>query len=307
MRLTRLFVISAVAAISGGNAFAGSLDESVLRGSADAYYGDALPVRPRFVPGTPVSFRWQGLYLGAHGGYSNAGADFGSGTSSLIGYILRNDVVLSHVQNWTTLGKSDTDKMTYGGFAGYNFQANEIVFGLEGNYNRVAPDGLHNASSDSMTRTFNDDSVAPAGHHFFYTATVSSAVSARVTDFATVRARAGYALDRFLPYAFIGGAIGSVDTVRSATVSYTRVDIPDVTVPPAPVITPLPNFNFGPQTQADRRDGAIAYGYAVGLGVDVAIMPNVFMRAEWEYLQFVPVQDVRLNLNSVRAGLGIKF
>jgi opacity protein-like surface antigen len=110
-----------------------------------------------------------------------------------------------------------------------------------------------------------------------------------------------------MPYAFIGAAIASVDTNRSATVSYTRTDIPDVTVPPAPTITPLPTYFFGPQTQSDRRDGTVAYGYAAGLGVDVAILPNVFMRGEWEYIQFIPVQNVRLNLNSVRAGIGVKF
>jgi outer membrane immunogenic protein len=310
MRLTRLLIISAVAAISSGDALAGSLDESILRGStSDAYYVDQTsgPVRPRFVPGTPVSFSWRGLYLGAQGGYSNAGADFGSGTSDLIGYILRNDVVLNHVQSWTTLGKGNTDKLSYGGFAGYNFQAGQIVYGFEGNYNRVAIDGLQLGSIDSMTRTFQDDSVAPAGHHFFYTASVSSAATARLTDYGTIRARGGFVLDRFLPYGFIGAAIGSVDTNRSATVSYTREDIPDVTVPPAPAITPLATYFFGPQTQGERRNGVIAYGYSAGLGVDVAILPNVFMRGEWEYIQFIPVQSVRLNLNSVRAGIGVKF
>jgi opacity protein-like surface antigen len=155
-----------------------------------------------------------------------------------------------------------------------------------------------------MTRLFNDDAQAPAQHHYFYTASVTSSASARLRDYATIRGRAGVALDRFLPYAFAAAAIGRADTVRSATVAYQRVDIPDIVDPP---ITPQPTFNFGPQTRAEAKYGAIAYGYAAGLGLDVAFTPNIFMRAEYEYLQFLPVEDVIIRLHTFRAGLGFKF
>ncbi len=44
-----------------------------------------------------------------------------------------------------------------------------------------------------------------------------------------------------------------------------------------------------------------------GLGLDVGITSNVFLRAEWEYVQFPNVDDVRVYVNSVQAGLGYKF
>ena len=58
------------------------------------------------------------------------------------------------------------------------------------------------------------------GHHYVYTATVISRSPARAcTDFGTMRARAGFIMDRFLPYAFAGAALGRVDVSRSATLS----------------------------------------------------------------------------------------
>ena len=41
-----------------------------------------------------------------------------------------------------------------------------------------------------------------------------------------------------------------------------------------------------------------AYGYTAGLGLDVIVLPNVFLRAEWEYVQFFPVQDIKIHLNT---------
>ena len=305
----RLFVLCAVATIVGGPAFAGPIDASVLRGSsAAAYEGEPVAPPRRFEPVTPVYRRWQGFYLGGHVGMGNAGVDFGQGTASLIDYILRNDVVGTHVVDWTTLSKVDTTGQSYGGFVGYNAQWDgDIVVGAEANYSRAASGGLFAASTDSMTRIFNDDAQAPAQHHYFYTATVSSTASARITDYATLRARAGAVFDRFLPYAFVGAALARVDIVRSATVSYTRQDIPDNVAPPAGPIVPQPNFNFGPETRSENRNGVFAYGYTGGLGIDIALLPNVFVRAEAEYIKFFPVQDFKIHVATGRVGVGVKF
>ncbi len=303
MRSMSLLLLCAVA-MHGSPALAGPFDESVLRGtSALAYDGESVAL-PRYVPGTPVSFRWDGLYFGGFAGYASASIDFGNGTRSLLEYILRNDVVGNHVLDWTTLSKVETSKPVFGAFAGYNFQSDELIYGVEVNYTRVASGGLDGASTDTMTRVFNDDAQAPAQHHYFYTASVTSSASARLKDYATLRGRAGVAFDRFQPYAFAAAAVGRADVVRSATVAYQRVDIPDIAEPP---ITPQPTFNFGPQTRSATRYNVFAYGYGAGLGLDVAFTPNIFMRAEYEYLQFIPVEDVKMRLHTFRAGLGLKF
>jgi opacity protein-like surface antigen len=305
MRLMKL-ALCAAAVVAGSDALAG-FDEPVLRGSSAVAYAKP-PGLPRYVPGSPVRYRWDGFYVGGQAGYSNAGFDLGTGTASLLDFILRNDVVGSHVADWTALTNGNSSRGSFGGFIGTNIQLDELVFGFEASYNLAGSDGISHASNDSMTRTFQDDTAAPAQHHYFYTVGVSSVVSARLTDFGTVRARAGVAFDNFLPYVFAGGAIGRVDVRRTASVAYVREDIPDVVAPiDGGPLTPQAPFFFGPETRGENRKGVFAYGYTAGLGMDIAIMPNLFFRAEWEYIQFAPVMDVNIYINTLRAGLGFRF
>ena len=56
-----------------------------------------------------------------------------------------------------------------------------------------------------------------------------------------------------------------------------------------------------------QSTGTFAYGYTVGLGIDWALLPNVFVRAEWEYVQFFPVSDFKIHVSTARVGAGIRF
>jgi opacity protein-like surface antigen len=51
----------------------------------------------------------------------------------------------------------------------------------------------------------------------------------------------------------------------------------------------------------------IMYGFAVGGGVDWAILPNVFLRAEFEWDQFNPPPGILLTVATGRVGAGFKF
>jgi outer membrane immunogenic protein len=51
----------------------------------------------------------------------------------------------------------------------------------------------------------------------------------------------------------------------------------------------------------------IAYGFTAGLGVEVALMQNLFVRAEWEFIEFPNIADFRVSVNSARVGVGLKF
>jgi len=267
----------------------------------DILRGSDVPMARPYQPGTPTYFRWDGLYFGGQIGRTEAGADFSAGVQSLVAYILRNDVVGDHVANWTTLGKDTQMAKTYGIFVGYNMQWDQAIVGVELNYNRIQ---ANFASADSLTRQFTDDTGAPASHHFFYTATVSGSATASLTDYGTVRARLAYEYGRILPYAFGGLAVGRGSISRTATVGYTRTDIPDSAAPP---IAPLADYTFGPQTRSDTVSNKVFFGYTAGLGIDIAVLPNVFVRAEWEFIQFKTLQDVNIHLNTVRAGLGVRF
>ena len=58
-------------------------------------------------------------------------------------------------------------------------------------------------------------------------------------------------------------------------------------------------------TTTDSQSNKFGYGFLYGLGMDVAITPNVFLRGEWEYIAFNKVGGIRSTLNTGRVGLGV--
>ena len=107
--------------------------------------------------------------------------------------------------------------------------------------------------------------------------------SYKLVDFGAVRARAGYAFGQFLPYAVLGLGAGRVNYTT------TVVSI------------------GGSSLVQESRDNAYTLGIVGGLGMDVAILPNVFVRGEWEYVYFTPVKGITSSVNTARVGLGIRF
>jgi opacity protein-like surface antigen len=41
--------------------------------------------------------------------------------------------------------------------------------------------------------------------------------------------------------------------------------------------------------------------------MDWAVTPGMFVRAEWEYVAFAPVNGTRVNLNTGQVGVGARF
>jgi outer membrane immunogenic protein len=268
-------------------------------------------LRGPFSPdGSPPSYtNWTGVYFGAQLGASSANVNYANSLSSLTEFIVRESIFSDTVPKWITMGKESVSHFNYGAFLGYNFyQWDDVVLGFEANYSRI---DASSQMSDSLSRIINNDSQAPSGHHYYYHLTVAGLASLHVTDVATLRMRAGWSTGQFLPYVFGGMAIGRANYYRSAYVSYWTEDKPDTTTP-ATTPNPPPNFNYPPGSdptgsQTEAQSNAIAYGFTTGLGVDVALLPNMFLRAEWEYVQFAPIHDIQLNINSARVALGLKF
>lgn len=123
--------------------------------------------------------------------------------------------------------------------------------------------------------------------------------------------RGAWAAGPFLPYAFVAFAVGRTDISRSGSVSGTGIDTITPTIDPNTGLctancVPLPDVHIS-ENQSDSRSGVFAYGGAAGLGIDVALLPNVFVRAEWEYVRFAPVEHMHIQINTVRTALGLKF
>lgn len=249
---------------------AADLADSFLRGSAA-------------IINVPGAARWDGIYFGGQVGATYSGADFSSATKDLVGTILRESTLISiaNVSDWHVLGKADTSGTSFGGFIGYNTTWDGAVIGAELNYNRT---NMSMAVSDTIA-------LVPGG--FPDGVLINASASTRITDYGTARVRGGWAAGNFMPYGFVGVAIGRADTSRSATVSLFR--------PPS---SPLPYFV---DTRSDNQTGAFAYGYAIGLGLDVALMSNFFVRGEYEYVKFGDFNQINLHIHTARVAAGLKF
>jgi opacity protein-like surface antigen len=86
-----------------------------------------------------------------------------------------------------------------------------------------------------------------------------------------------------------------------------RRDFPDPQTPPTPPLTPIPDEVIGPNTRSEVKNGGFYVGYAAGMGLDVAVWPNVFLRGEWEIVHLPNIKGVSITLNSLRGGVGMKF
>ncbi len=267
---------------------------------------------PDFLRGsyTPTYTRWEGFYVGGQAGETFGSADFANSTQSMLNYILSNTELQDKVSGWTTLPKGSTGAASYGGFIGYNYQWNDVVMGVEANYNHTS---LKIGAADTIGPLLVPGANLPDGSTVYYTVQVASAASVAINDIITARLRGGWTFDNFMPYGFIGLAVGRADVSRSTTLAgstKTTTSPPSIDpitgfqVPGVPVTGPL-ILPRDPQSQV--QTGVIAYGFAAGLGVEVALMQNLFARAEWEFIEFPNISDIRVQANSARVAVGLKF
>jgi outer membrane immunogenic protein len=238
-------------------------------------------------PAAPAKYAdWRGLYAGAQVSYSSAHGDFSGATSSPIANSLRETEVEDNLtpSGWPVLGTVDHGAPGFGGFVGYNFEYltpdMNVVLGFEANYdwanlNLVAP-------SFPLSRFLPQDSN---------TVSITAAGTASNLDFMTLRGRVGWGTDRFLPYAFVGFALGNAGIHITETTRLVQESPPGIFVFPATA----------------GKDSAWLYGLTAGVGLDIAVSPNYFLRAEYEYVQFQPLDGVALDVNTMRLGGGVRF
>jgi len=159
--------------------------------------------------------------------------------------------------------------------------------GLEFNY-------MHGKFGGTQTGSIGRFFTLPSG--YTDSVTYQGTASISITDMGTIRARAGYAWGCFLPYAFAGIALGQADIIRTARIFGTQVN---------PAAAPgFQNVPFD-LSATDAQNAHLIYGYSFGLGVDMQLVSNLFLRAEWEYVRFTTSIDT--SINTGRIGLGYKF
>lgn len=213
---------------------------------------------------------WQGIYAGVQGSW-------GSVDSNLPANINR-DMQASFIPppgisyTWGPTGIAHKINGGFGAFVGYNSQWDDIVIGLEGNY-------IH----DNFHASVAGNGLAIGPGNAVVGSTFTSA-SLNLTDFGSLRVRAGYVVNCVLPYIFVGAGFGNQTLDRTTAAN------------PSPIT--------GSPWTTDSSSKLI-YGYTAGGGIDVMLTGGLFGRFEYEYKRVT--SNIDSTINSARLGLGYKF
>ena len=229
--------------------------------------------------------------LAGRSAVTNMDTDFGNSTSGLIAYILRNTEVEDQFSpsSWTTLPSNTTNGRQYGAFIGYNWQWDQLVVGFDLAYNRIST--LSSSASDTIARQ-----VVTTPDNVNNALTITTQSSLKMIDYGTMRARAGYAIGQFLPYATIGAAVGRFDYTSTATVH-------DIGTPPSG--SPILPFDTT-DTQGNAKNNAIVGGLYCrawpGRRGDSECIPARRMGIR----RLSPVNGIRAMTNTGRVGIGVR-
>ncbi len=233
--------------------------------------------------------RWNGFYAGGQVEYSNAKVKYGTEAKSILANTLGTTPLpqQSLLASAVPLAPDSAAGTSFGAFVGYNTQFEDVVLGGELGYHRLS---LRSSQTNTASPTL------PVVGTTAFAATVTATSSANMLDYASLRGRVGYAFGSILPYATLGFVAGRTDDASSASVAYTAFDTTGATPPQS-----------GGAAANSNKSGLFGYGYSVGLGVDWMLTSRIFLRAEWENVQFVSWGNQKVSLNAVRTGLGFRF
>jgi outer membrane immunogenic protein len=185
-----------------------------------------------------TAYNWTGFYVGLNGGGGMASAD----------HLDPDDGFVANTKFQQAFG-------TVGVQAGYNYQIGSSVIGVEGDYNWV---GLE------KTKQFDLNQFEGGGTAKF-----------KFSEFATLRARGGLALDRTLLYVTAGVAFAHIQNT-DAFDAFDRQGRP---------VTPC----------CIASEDKWKAGLAVGTGVEFALSQNWSVKGEYLYMVFkdsdTPLRD----------------
>ena len=113
----------------------------------------------------------------------------------------------------------------------------------------------------------------------------------QVTDYGSLRARAGWAFSNFLPYGFAGIAVGRGSYSVTSLVFGQQSSATPPVIPCDPANpTICVDYSY---SNSISKTNTLLYGYSVGGGIDVRSLTTYFLRAEYEYIQFAPFATLR--------------
>jgi opacity protein-like surface antigen len=285
-----LVACALVACALGTGTVAKAADYPVLRGSQ---IEDAPPA-PEFFDGNA---KWSGFYYGGGVGVSSTKFEPGNGLQDLANFAYRNTLLGAEANMGNLVGNLPSKRdsgATFFGFAGYNWAFGDAILGIEADYTRANHEylvrdfiGRRFTTSDG---TVNDFSL-------------TTRQGAELLDYATARIRMGWAYGRIMPYGTIGAAVGRFNTTSTidATWRFSRTN---------PVTGTIDNNVVAsgyPLRVGDTKQNVYGFGLTAGLGVDMALTDNLFLRAEYQIIRFADVEGTTTTINTGRVAAGLKF
>jgi opacity protein-like surface antigen len=288
MRPMRWVICALVVLIAPAGARAGDFD--VLRGAQPVGYASYT--------------RWSGFYGGGLIGQEFDGADFRNVGASEITTISGLDAGFNGIplSSFPRLSSLNTEAPSYSAFMGYNYQFEAAVVGFELTFTKTK---FSASINDVESHTY----FEPGNGILYLTKyNVTTTADAKVDDYGTVRGRFGWAFGNLLPYAFGGVSISQINAMKSVNVNYCGQETPYTCANPPPPSNPPPPAPIGGNwTLSNQVSGKWYLGYVAGLGLDYALTQNLFLRGEFQYIQFGAPDNIRLSASSVRIGAGVKF
>lgn len=255
------------------------LASATLMIAGTAFAAD-LPAR-KVAPTAPVApaFSWTGFYVGVNAGVNwssrNVETILNGGDTAAAYY---PDIV--QAISPSPYGNSRTGFIG-GAQIGYNYQINQFVIGAEADFMGM---GVSKRSGTSASAT----SLIDLGNDYALNSDVAGTTSTKITQnwLGTVRARAGFAADRFLVYATGGLAYGNVRSQTTSSLTYDQTIIDSFYSPP--IVTP---YMAGTVPWTGSKTST-QFGYTVGAGVEYAITNNWIIRGEYLYYNLGNVSNV---------------
>lgn len=275
MRTLTVSLLAGLSFLGVPAAQAADLDYGVLRG-------------PEYDTVEPA-IDWSGVYVGGHVGYTVSDVGFSNAGRTHLAQILRSLRIESefNISQSNTLRPGKGRGLSFGGLVGYNMQFDDTVLGIEADYTSF---NQRSSSEDSISRS------VTLSNGLYDDYNISTQSHAKLVDYGTIRARGGIAIGPFMPFATAGLAFGRANVGNA-------------------VVVGLREYTDNTRTTLtgalDRSGGTVKEKYALGLalggGVDYAITSNVFLRAEYQYVQFADFGDHKIHVNTIRSALGVKF
>jgi outer membrane immunogenic protein len=252
--------------------------------------------QPMYEPASAPAddFQWGGLYGGIHAGVTNGDFRLGNVAQEMATNAYSNHIAQDLAVSIARLTTSGSDQQNaIGGFIGYNWLWENVVVGLELDYTHMQDKlTFFDAYSDSRRsdRGLFSDSIN-------YTASARS----QLGDYAILKLRAGYPVGRFLPFFTAGAVVAKQRVSGNYTSTYNELTLD-------PGTGAITGVNVGPITHnATVGKSGFNLGGAFGAGVDFAVLDNLFLRAEYQWLGFTDYRGARTTANSFRLGAGVKY